>query len=149
MCAGPTTIALLVGCGAAAVNPIWPWGTVGDLVRSGVLTGVTGDQSVKEPHQGARQGRAEGDVQDGHQHRRLYRGTGRGGRPACVAGAGSTLFHGTISQLGGVGLDAIAAERGAARHSAYPPEGVRLHRTASWRSAAIPMAPRGEPTSST
>ncbi|MEI2775875.1 MAG: glutamate synthase-related protein [Tetrasphaera sp.] len=39
-------------------------------------------------------------------------------------------FTGTVSQLGGIGLDVLAAECAARHSAAYPPEGVRLpHRT--------------------
>ena len=35
-------------------------------------------------------------------------------------------FTGTVSQLGGIGLDVIAAEVAARHATAYPPDGVRL-----------------------
>ena len=76
-------VALLIGYGAAAVNPYLAMETVEDLVRAGhVLPGI--DPSRRpQPDQGARQGRAQGDVQDGHLHRRLLprRPDLRGRRP--------------------------------------------------------------------
>ena len=98
----------------------------------------------REPDQGARQGRAQGDVQDGHLDRRvLPRRPGlRGDRP--VPGRSSTeYFTGTVSQLGGIGLDVIAAETAAAargrlpagRHPAAAPQAARRRR--------VPVAPRG------
>ena len=64
-------VALLIGYGAAAVNPYLAMESVEDLVRSGELTGVDRREGRRQPDQGARQGRAEGDVQDGHLHRRV------------------------------------------------------------------------------
>ena len=86
-------VALLVGYGAAAVNPYLAMESVEDLVRSGAITGVTDGEGGRQPHQGARQGRPQGHVQDGHLHRRLLprRPGVRGDRP--VAGARRPLLH--------------------------------------------------------
>ena len=70
----------------------------------------------RQPDQGARQGRAEDHVEDGH----LDRGLLRGAQVFEAIGLSQDLvdeyFTGTVSQLGGVGLDVIAAEI-AARHA--------------------------------
>ena len=119
-------VALLVGYGAAAINPYLAMETVEDLVRTGAITGVTAEKAVAQPHQGARQGRAQGDVQDGHLDRRLLpRRPGlRGDRP--VAGPRRRATSpARVSQLGGIGLDVIAAEVAARHAAAYPPDGIR------------------------
>ena len=86
-------VALLIGFGAAAVNPYLAMESVEDLVRSRPADRGRGGQGGGQPHQGARQGRPEGDVQDGHLHGRLLprRPGVRGDRPR--AGAGRPLLH--------------------------------------------------------
>ena len=76
-------IALLIGFGAAAVNPYLAFESIEDLIREGELTGIETGYGGAQLPQGARQGRDEGDEQDGHLHRRLLHGrTGvRGDRP--------------------------------------------------------------------
>ena len=59
-------MALLLGYGAAAVNPYLAFETVEDLVRVGRLSDLDRGTRDREPGHGAGQGRAEGDVQDGH-----------------------------------------------------------------------------------
>ena len=87
-------VALLVGYGAAAVNPYLAMESVEDLVRARrPRRASTPGEGRQEPHQGARQGRAQGHVQDGHLDGRvLPRRPGvRGDRP--VAGARRPLLH--------------------------------------------------------
>ena len=56
-------VALLIGYGAAAVNPYLAMETVEDLAARPVyVTGVEPERAVTQPGQGARQGRAQGDV---------------------------------------------------------------------------------------
>jgi glutamate synthase (NADPH/NADH) large chain len=52
-------------------------------------------------------------------------------------------FTGTVSQLGGVGLDVIAAETAARHAAAYPPDGVRPAHRKLWRRRRVPVAARG------
>jgi hypothetical protein len=87
-----------------------------------------------QPHQGARQGRAQGDEQDGHLDRRVLprRPDLRGDRP--VPGARRPLLHRHHLRLGGVGLDVIAEE--VARHARPTRRAASRRRTARSRSAA-------------
>ena len=119
-------VALLIGYGAAAVNPYLAMETVEDLVRSGVLTDVTPEKAVKQPDQGARQGRPEGHVArwaSRPSRRTAARRSSR--RSASARTSSSEYFTGTTSQLGGVDLDVIAAEVAARHAAAYPPDGLR------------------------
>ena len=86
-------VALLIGYGAAAVNPYLAMESVEDLARDGVLRQGRARAGRRQPGQGARQGRAEGDVQDGRLHGRLLHRCPdlRGGRP--VPGRGGPLLH--------------------------------------------------------
>ena len=77
-------VALLIGFGAAAVNPYLAMESVEDLVRAGTfLQGIEAETGHPQPDLRARQGRPEGHVQDGHLHRRLLprRAGLRGRRP--------------------------------------------------------------------
>ena len=59
-------LALLIGYGAGAVNPYLAFETLDDMIRGGMLPGPDPREGGQELHQGAEQGRAEGDVEDGH-----------------------------------------------------------------------------------
>ena len=59
--------ALLIGYGAGAINPYLAFETLDDMIRQGdAATASTHDEGDQELRQGDRQGRREGDVQDGH-----------------------------------------------------------------------------------
>ncbi len=75
-------VALLIGYGAAAVNPYLAMETVEDLARDGYYVDVEPEQAVAQPGEVARQGRAQGDEQDGRLDRRVLhrRPDLRGGR---------------------------------------------------------------------
>ena len=65
-------VALLIGYGAAAVNPYLAMESVEDLVRAGTfLRGHRAREGHPQPDLRPRQGRPEGHVQDGHLDRRL------------------------------------------------------------------------------
>ena len=59
-------IALLLGYGAGSVNPYLAFESLDDLIRQGLLPGHHAQRRGEALHQGAQQGRAEGDVEDGH-----------------------------------------------------------------------------------
>ncbi len=86
-------VALLIGYGAAAVNPYLAMETVEDLVRARRHHRAHPGEGGRQPHQGARQGRAQGHVQDGHLDGRvLPRRPGlRGDRPR--PGARRPVLH--------------------------------------------------------
>ncbi len=125
-------VALLIGYGAAAVNPYLAMESVEDLVaRRHHLTGVAPETGDPQPDQGARQGRPEGDVQDGHLDGRLLprRAGLRGRRPGRRTSSTATSPAPT-TKLGGVGLDVIAEEVAARHAKAYPAVRHRRRRTA-------------------
>ena len=122
-------IALLIGFGAAAVNPYLAFESIEDLIREGELTGIEAGHGGPQLPQGARQGRHEGDEQDGHLHGRvLHRRAGfRGDRPE--PDVVDEYLTGTVSQLGGVGLDVLAEEVKLRHRRAYPENPTeRVHR---------------------
>ena len=72
-------------------------------------------------HQGLRQGRAQDHVQDGDLDRRLvYRGPGVRGHRTFADAVVDAYFTGTVSRIGGIGLDEIAAEVLARHARAFP-----------------------------
>ncbi len=119
-------VALLIGYGAAAVNPYLAMESVEDLVRSGALTGVTGEKAVKNLIKALGKGVLKVMSKMGISTVASYRGAQVFEAIGLCHEVVDRYFTGTVSQLGGVGLDVIAAECAARHTSAYPPEGVRL-----------------------
>ena len=60
-------MALLIGYGAGAINPYLAFESIEDLIAEGLhgWAGWTPHKAVQQLHQGVRQGRAQGDVEDG------------------------------------------------------------------------------------
>ena len=89
-------MALLIGYGAGAINPYLAFESIEDLVAQGLygLGGSDPHHADQELREGRRQGRAQGDVEDGHLHRRVVprRAGLRGDRPG--PGAGRRVLHG-------------------------------------------------------
>ena len=110
-------IALLLGYGAGAVNPYLVLESAEDLARHGLLGDVTPGQGGQEHRVRAGQGRAQGDEQDGHLHRRLL--PRRAGLRRVRHRHQEVLdeyFTGTTTRTGGSGLATIAGDV-AARHA--------------------------------
>ena len=127
-------IALLLGYGASAVNPYLAMATVEDLAERGDIPGTDAADRGEEPGQGARQGRAQDDVQDGRLDRRVLhrRADLRGGR-ARRRGRRARASPGTTSRLGGVTFEELAEEVLAHHRRAFPADDVR----ASHRALAV------------
>ena len=147
-----TTWRCCIGYGAGAINPYLALESIEDLIAERRRPRRSRPQeAVKQLHQGARQGRAEGDVEDGHLHGRVLHAARRSSRPSASA---TTLvdeyFTGTASQLGGIGLDVIAAEV-AARHAHGVPDrpDERAAPRASSSAASTSGAARASRTCST
>ncbi|MDO5501742.1 MAG: glutamate synthase large subunit, partial [Actinomycetia bacterium] len=118
-------VALLVGYGAAAVNPYLAMESVENLVRGGELTGISAEQGVKNLIKALGKGVLKVMSKMGISTVASYCGA----QVFEVIGLSQDLvdahFTGTVSQLGGVGLEVIAAEVEARHKSAYPPDGHR------------------------
>jgi glutamate synthase (NADPH/NADH) large chain len=118
-------VALLVGYGAAAVNPYLAMETVEILAREGVLLqGVTPGQAVRNLVKSLGKGVLKVMSKMGVSTVASYRGAqifeAVGLSPELVA----EHFTGTASKLGGVGLDVIAEEVRRRHETAYPPNGI-------------------------
>ncbi len=115
--------ALLVGYGAAAINPYLAMESVEDLVRRGTIA-VEPSVAVRNLIKALGKGVLKVMSKMGISTVASYRGA----QVFEALGLGQELvdryFTGTTSQLGGIGLD-VVAEEVARRHAvAYPPEGA-------------------------
>jgi len=118
-------VALLIGYGAAAVNPYLAMESVENLVRSGVITGISPEKAVKNLIKALGKGVLKVMSKMGISTVSSY-----GGAQVFEAiGLGGELveeyFPGTTSRLGGIDLG-VLAEEVARRHArAYPRDGIR------------------------
>ncbi|MDA3805586.1 glutamate synthase large subunit [Clavibacter sp. Sh2036] len=119
-------IALLIGYGASAVNPYLAMESCEDLVRSGMLTGVTPEKATRNLIKGLGKGVLKIMSKMGISTVSSYAGA------QCFEAVGLSqelvdqYFSGTTTRLGGVGIDVIAAENAARHRSAYPTDGAVL-----------------------
>jgi glutamate synthase (NADPH/NADH) large chain len=119
--------ALLVGYGAAAINPYLAMESVEDLVRRGTID-VEPSVAVRNLIKALGKGVLKVMSKMGISTVASYRGA----QVFEALGLGQELvdryFTGTTSQLGGIGLD-VVAEEVARRHAVgYPPEGAPVTR---------------------
>jgi glutamate synthase (NADPH) large chain len=117
-------IALLIGFGAAAVNPYVALETVQDMVRRGVLEGVTARKAAQNLIKALGKGLLKIMSKMGvstvasYTGAQIFEAVGLG--PEVI----STCFTGTTSRLGGVGFDVLAAETAARYRRAVPARGA-------------------------
>ena len=116
-------VALLIGYGAAAVNPYLAMESAEDLVFQGVITGITPEKAVRNLIKSLGKGVLKVMSKMGISTIASYTGAqvfeAIGLSPQVV----DEYFTGTTSRLGGVSLDVIAQETIARHHIAYPPGG--------------------------
>ena len=138
-------MALLLGYGAAAVNPYLAFETIDDLIAPGLhCTGLSKAPGHAQLHQGVRQGRAEGDVEDGHLDGRVVHGRAglRGHRAR--AGRRRRVLHRHHVASSAASASTCSRPRSAARHRfAYldRPEERGAPRPVARRR--VPVAARG------
>jgi glutamate synthase (NADPH/NADH) large chain len=123
-------VALLIGYGAAAVNPYLAMESVEDLVRRGVITGITPEKAVRNLVKALGKGVLKVMSKMGVSTVASYRGAQIFEAIGLSHSVIDQYFTGTTSRLGGVGLTTIAEEV-ARRHAlAYPANGLPpAHRT--------------------
>ena len=119
-------VALLIGFGAAAVNPYLAMETVEDLVRSGALPADSAERAVKNLIKALGKGVLKVMSKMGISTVTSYRGAQAFEAIGLSQELIDSYFTGTTSQLGGIGLDVIAEEVAARHASAYPLDSVRL-----------------------
>jgi glutamate synthase (NADPH/NADH) large chain len=122
-------IALLLGYGAAAVNPYLAFETIEDMIDAGQLTGIDAGKAVRNYVKAAGKGVLKVMSKMGISTVASYTGAQVFEAIGLSEDLVERYFTGTTSKLGGVGLDVLAAEV-AARHSRAWPENPtdRVHR---------------------
>jgi glutamate synthase (NADPH/NADH) large chain len=117
-------VALLVGFGASAINPYLAMETAEELVRNGMLTGVTAEQAVKNVIKALGKGVLKIMSKMGISTVSSYAGAQAFEAVGLDQSFVDQYFTGTSSLLGGVGLDVIAAESAQRHSAAYPEDGA-------------------------
>jgi len=113
-------VALLIGYGASAVNPYLAMETAEDLVRRGMIDGITPEKAVANLIKALGKGVLKIMSKMGISTVSSYAGA------QCFEAVGLSqefvdeYFTGTRSILGGVGIDVIAAENAMRHQHAYP-----------------------------
>ena len=123
-------VALLIGYGAAAVNPYLALETVEDLGRQGFLPEVTPEKAMRNLIKALGKGVLKVMSKMGVSTVASYRGAQIFEAVGLSQDVVDAYFTGTASKLGGVGLDVIAEEVARRHRVAFPPSGVSpAHRT--------------------
>jgi glutamate synthase (NADPH/NADH) large chain len=116
-------VALLIGYGAACVNPYLAMESAEDLVLQGVITGITPEKAVKNLIKSLGKGVLKVMSKMGISTIASYTGAQVFEAIGLSQEIVDEYFVGTTSRLGGVSLDVIAQETIARHHIAYPPGG--------------------------
>ncbi|MDO8310230.1 MAG: glutamate synthase large subunit [Actinomycetota bacterium] len=119
-------VALLIGYGAAAVNPYLALESVEDLVRRGVIADVTPEKAMRNIVKSLGKGVLKVMSKMGVSTVASYRGAQIFEAVGLSQGLVDAYFTGTASKLGGVGLDVIAEEVALRHRVAYPLSGIPL-----------------------
>ncbi len=138
-------VALLVGFGAAAINPYLAMESVEDLVRSGTITGVPADKAVANLIKALGKGVLKVMSKMGISTVASYHGAQVFEAIGLSQAMVDRYFTGTTTQLGGVDLS-VVAEEVAARHAvAYPREGIHPAHRKLWVGGEYQWRREGEP----
>jgi glutamate synthase (NADPH/NADH) large chain len=116
-------VALLIGYGAACVNPYLAMESAEDLVLQGVISGITPEKAVKNLIKSLGKGVLKVMSKMGISTIASYTGAQVFEAIGLSQEVVDEYFVGTTSRLGGVSLDVIAEETIARHHIAYPPGG--------------------------
>jgi glutamate synthase (NADPH) large chain len=117
-------VALLIGYGAAAVNPYLAMETAEDLVTRGVVTDVTAEKAIRHLIKALGKGVLKVMSKMGISTVASYRGAQVFEAVGLAPDVIDEYFTGTTSKLGGIGLDVIAEEVALRHSTAYPPNGI-------------------------
>ncbi|MFC4776148.1 glutamate synthase large subunit [Paenibacillus sp. GCM10023252] len=102
--------ALLLGYGVSAVNPYLAFETLDDMIRQGMIRGVTHDKAVKNFIKGATKGVVKILSKMGISTIQSYRGAQIFEALGLKEDVINEFFTWTPSRIGGIGLDVIAEE---------------------------------------
>jgi len=117
-------VALLIGYGASAINPYLAMETAEDLVRSGMITGITAEKAVKNLIKALGKGVLKIMSKMGIS----VVGSYAGAQAFEALGLSQELidqyFTGTKTLLGGIGIQQVAKENAMRHSAAYPEDGT-------------------------
>ena len=116
-------VALLIGFGAAAVNPYLAMESAEDLVRQGVITGITPEKAVRNLIKSLGKGVLKVMSKMGVSTIASYTGAQIFEAIGLSKAIVDEYFVGVTSRLGGVDIEIIAQETIKRHHIAYPPGG--------------------------
>lgn len=118
-------VALLIGFGAAAVNPYLAMESVEDLVRAGTfLTDIEAEQAIRNLIYALGKGVLKVMSKMGISTVASYRGAQVFEAVGLDEQFVNSYFSGTATKIGGVGIDVIAKEVAARHAKAYPASGI-------------------------
>ena len=117
-------VALLIGFGAAAINPYLAMEAIEDLVARGGITDVTPEKAVRNLVKALGKGVLKVMSKMGVSTVGSYCGAQIFEAVGLSHELVERYFTGTTSRLGGIGLDVIAEEVAARHRSAYPASGI-------------------------
>ncbi|ONK15104.1 glutamate synthase large subunit [Streptomyces sp. MP131-18] len=118
-------VALLIGYGAAAVNPYLAMESVEDLVARGTyLPGMAADEAIRNLIKALGKGVLKVMSKMGISTVASYRGAQVFEAVGLDESFVDTYFHGTTTKIGGAGIDVVAREVAARHAKAYPASGV-------------------------
>ncbi|MER7953390.1 glutamate synthase large subunit [Streptomyces sp. NPDC096030] len=118
-------VALLIGYGAAAVNPYLAMETVEDLVRAGTfIEGMEPEQAIRNLIYALGKGVLKVMSKMGISTVASYRGAQVFEAVGLDTAFVEKYFNGTATKIGGAGLDVVAKEVAARHAKAYPASGV-------------------------
>ncbi|MGW1195311.1 glutamate synthase large subunit [Streptomyces sp. NPDC002536] len=118
-------VALLIGYGAAAVNPYLAMESVEDLVRAGTfLPGADPETAIRNLIKALGKGVLKVMSKMGISTVASYRGAQVFEAVGLDEAFVDAYFHGTTTKIGGAGLDVVAKEVAARHAKAYPATGI-------------------------
>ena len=117
-------VALLIGYGASAINPYLAMETAEELVRSGMLTGITAEKATKNLIKALGKGVLKIMSKMGISVVGSYAGAQAFEALGLSHELVDQYFTGTKTLLGGIGIQHVAKENAARHAAAYPEDGA-------------------------
>ena len=136
-------VALLIGYGAAAVNPYLAMESVEDLAREGYYVKTEPEEAVKNLIKALGKGVLKVMSKMGVSTVASYTGAQIFEAVGLSQAVVDKYFTGTTSKLGGVELDVIAEEVARRHATAYPRGGIAPVPPRAGHRRRVPVAPRG------
>ncbi|MYR97286.1 glutamate synthase large subunit [Streptomyces sp. SID8374] len=139
-------VALLIGYGAAAVNPYLAMESVEDLVRAGTfIEGIEAEQAIRNLIYALGKGVLKVMSKMGISTVASYRGAQVFEAVGLDEDFVATYFNGTATKIGGAGLEVIAKEVAARHTKAYPASGIAASHRALEIGGEYQWRREGEP----